>query len=92
VAESGGQPGNQNAAKNKAWRSALDRAIAQDDGKRLRAAAEKLLDLAEAGEAWAVKELGDRLDGKAAQAIINADGENFRVEQIQRVIVDAAKD
>ena len=69
--------GNNNAGKNKAWRDTLDRAIAQDDGKRLRAAAEKLLDLAEAGEAWAVKELGDRLDGKPAQAITNADGGNF---------------
>lgn len=63
--------GNNNAGKNKVWRDALDRAIAQDDGKRLRAAAEKLLDLAEAGEGWAVKELGDRLDGKAAQQLIH---------------------
>ena len=47
----------------------MNRAIAQEDGKRLRAAAERLLDLAAEGEEWAVRELGDRLDGKPAQAI-----------------------
>jgi hypothetical protein len=87
MAERGGQPGNQNATKNKVWRDALDRAIAQDDGKRLRAAAEKLLDLAEAGESWAVKELGDRLDGKPAQAITGADGGPLQVEKITFEIV-----
>ena len=67
MANVGGQPGNKNATKNKIWAEALDRAIAQDDGKRLRGAAEKLLDLAADGEQWAVKELGDRLDGKPTQ-------------------------
>lgn len=61
--------GNQNAAKGRVWRNALDRAIAQDDGKKLRAAAEKLLTAAAEGEEWAMKELGDRLDGKPGQAI-----------------------
>ena len=66
---SGGQPGNDNATRSLPWRAALDRALAQDDGKKLRRAAEQLLDLAAAGEAWAVKELGDRLDGKPAQQL-----------------------
>lgn len=69
MATSGGQPGNQNATKNKVWIAALNRAIAQDDGKRLRAAAERLLDLAAAGEIPALKELGDRLDGKPTQQL-----------------------
>ena len=69
MAHRGGQPGNQNAAKSKPFWHAIDRAIAQEDGKRLRDAAEKLLDKAAAGEEWAIKELGDRLDGKAAQAV-----------------------
>lgn len=63
----GAPVGNLNAAKEKKWYEALDRAIKQDEGKRLRAAAEKLLDLAAEGESWAVKELGDRLDGKPKQ-------------------------
>lgn len=62
--------GNNNAAKeNRRWSEALTRAIAQDDGKRLRDAAEKLLDKAANGEPWAVKELADRLDGKAPQGV-----------------------
>lgn len=60
--------GNQNAAKeNRRWSEVLNRAIAQDDGKRLRDAAEKLLDQAAKGEAWAIRELADRLDGKPKQ-------------------------
>ena len=69
MAGRGAPIGNDNATKSKPWRNALDRAIKQDDGKRLRAAAEKLLDEAAKGEAWAVKELGDRIDGKSVQPI-----------------------
>ena len=62
--------GNQNATKQqRQFGEALQRAIKQDDGKRLRGAAEKLLDLADSGEAWAVRELADRLDGKPAQSV-----------------------
>lgn len=67
--KAGAPIGNKNATKNKAWDEALRRAIVQDDGKRLRAAAEKLLDKAAEGEMFAIKELADRLDGKAAQTI-----------------------
>ena len=63
------QPGNTLGAKHGQWRAALDRAIKAVDGKRLRAAAEALLDQAALGEAWAVKELGDRLDGRPHQAL-----------------------
>lgn len=61
-------------AKPKRFYAALDRAIAADDGKRLRAAAERLLDEAVNGEAWAIKELADRLDGKVAQEIVGSEG------------------
>ena len=66
-----GQSGNPNGAplKSKRFHTALDRAIEQDDAKRLRAAAEKLLDLAAQGEPWATQMLADRLDGKPAQAV-----------------------
>ena len=58
----------------KPFLESVNRAIVADNGKRLRAAAEKLLDLAAAGEQWAVCHLADRLDGKPAQAITGADG------------------
>lgn len=73
--------GNKNAIgqqdTERPFREALRRAITQDDGKRIRATAEKLLDLAAEGEAWAVKELADRVDGKVSQQITGpgADGE-----------------
>jgi hypothetical protein len=49
------------------WNEALRRAIAQDNGERLRASIEKLLNLASIGEPWAIKELADRLDGRPKQ-------------------------
>ena len=64
--QSGNPAGN---PKIKRFYAALDRAIIQEDGKRLREAAEKLLDLASAGEAWAIQHLADRLDGKPAQQV-----------------------
>ena len=84
MAERGGQTGNNNAGKNKPFWRAIDKAIAQDNGKRLRDAAEKLLDLAAQGEQWAVKELGDRLDGKPAQAITGEDGAPLTITFIKR--------
>ena len=75
-----GQSGNpEGPVKAKRFYAALDRAIVQEDGKRLRAAAEKLLDHAAAGESWAMQMLADRLDGKPSQQIDhgNADGRPF---------------
>ena len=63
------EQGNTLASKGGQWRATLERAIKQEDGKRLRKAAEQLLDLAAAGEQWAVIELGNRLDGKPAQQV-----------------------
>jgi hypothetical protein len=90
MAERGAQPGNNNATKNKPFLAALQRAIAQDDGKKLRAAAEKLMQLAADGEAWAVKELADRTDGKALQGVTLAgpDDGPIKVEAVARQIID----
>lgn len=77
MASKGGQLGNNNPARGKLWNDALRKAITQEDGKRLRRAAEQLLDKAAEGEAWAIKELADRLDGKAFQQIeLSGDPEN----------------
>lgn len=65
-----GQSGNpEGGAKIKRFFAALERACVQEDGKRLRAAAEKLLDCAQAGEPWAIQMLADRFDGKPAQQL-----------------------
>lgn len=92
--DKGGAPeGNQNALKGKMWNDALRRAIAQDDGKRVRGAVEKLLDFANEGEQWAIKELADRLDGKAKQQteLTGADDAPL-FSVIERVIVQTPKE
>lgn len=63
-----------NSAELAPWKSALNRAIAQDNSKKVMKAEQQLLDQAAGGESWAIKELGDRLDGKAAQLIVGSGG------------------
>ena len=66
----GGAPiGNKNNVKNRPFAEAINRAIAQDDGKRLRAIAESLLTKAAEGDISAIKEFADRVDGKVMQQI-----------------------
>lgn len=48
---------------------AIRAAAVQNDYKRLRDLAEKLWTLAEAGEAWAIQMIADRIDGKALQSL-----------------------
>jgi hypothetical protein len=63
------EKGNRLGAKKGLFGHELDKAIAQGDPNRLRNIAEKLLDLATAGDLQAIREVADRLDGKAAQTI-----------------------
>jgi hypothetical protein len=72
--------GNQNAAKAKVWHAAILRALdkrgAGDRVAALDELAGKLLDLVSTGDLAALKEFGDRLDGKPAQAVaVSGDGE-----------------
>ena len=92
----GAPVGNQNAAKGKRWKAAIERALAKRaEGQSLSDAqaaldeiAEKLLAAADGGDISALKELGDRLDGKPAQAIVGGDeGDAPIVHEIRRVIV-----
>jgi hypothetical protein len=58
--------GNTHSSKNnRLWAETLRRAVIQSDAERLRMIAEALLDKAASGDVSAIKELGDRLDGKA---------------------------
>lgn len=70
--------GNNNAAKAKIWTAAIERAIAKrvSDGriKDLDELADKLLDMCVDKDLSALKELGDRLEGKPVQAIAGPDG------------------
>jgi len=95
----GAPRGNQNAAKAKVWRAAIERALERrtksrlDGIREIDALAEKLLELVAAGDLPALKEFGDRIDGKPAQAIVGdnaADPVNIREIVIRAV--DAASD
>ena len=73
--------GNQNAVKGTRWRNAIEKALenrCKSDGqKALVQIAERLLEKAMDGDVSALRELGDRMDGKAAQALIHqGDAEN----------------
>jgi len=61
--------GNKNGTKNRPWAEAVNRALLAEDGKKLRALADKLIDKALEGDVAALKEIGDRVDGKPMQAI-----------------------
>ena len=67
--------GNTNAQQGKMFYDALRKALIQNP-TRLPRIVEQLLNQAELGEPWAVKEVIDRLDGKAIQInqMENADG------------------
>ena len=67
--------GNTNAQKGKMFYDALRKGLVQNP-TRLPRIVEQLLTQAELGEPWAVKEVIDRLDGKAIQInqMENADG------------------
>lgn len=66
----GGAPeGNKNATKNRPWAEAINRALLAEDGKKLRALAEKLIEKALEGDVAALKEVGDRSDGKPHQSV-----------------------
>jgi hypothetical protein len=75
----GAPKGNTNSSKNnRLWAETIRRAVVQSDAERLRRIAEALLNKAEEGDIQAIKEVGDRLDGKPTQTIAGAgeDGEH----------------
>ncbi len=75
-----GTIGNQNARRAKELRDALNYVLnnfensAVKKGQALRAIGRKLVEMALAGNLAAIKEIGDRIDGKPAQEIMGEDG------------------
>ncbi len=84
--------GNQNAANGKKWRAAIDRALeakSRAEGKEaLDEIAKVLINQALEGEQWAIDMIGNRLDGKPAQAVaISGDENSPLVHKVIREIV-----
>ena len=66
--------GNTNGTKGKPWRDAINRALARRAEDHtveggLNTLADKFLAACEEGDQWAMKELGDRVEGKPAQSL-----------------------
>jgi uncharacterized protein GlcG (DUF336 family) len=89
VATSGAQPGNNNAAKSKAWTAAIMRALeSRSLGKQIQALDELaavLLDKCAEGDLAALQELGNRIEGKPAQGI-TLSGDSDNPIQTRRVV------
>ena len=84
----GGAPkGNTNAKKNKLFYDRIQKHLIQNPHK-LEKIVETLVQEAQNGEPWAVKEIMDRVDGKAVQSteISGVDGEAIELKQIEFII------
>ena len=81
---------NNGYKSEKPWRAALIRAVNRHvDGKgspkKLERIADACADAGMDGEGWAIKEIGDRMDGKPVQGVEMA--VNVQVTEIKRIIV-----
>ena len=89
MAGPGAPLGNKNASKNRPWSEAINRALLAEDGKKLRALADKLIDAAMEGDVTALKEIGDRIEGKPAQSVmLGSDPDNPFVTRVERAVLD----
>lgn len=89
-----GQSGNPGGrGTEKLWRDAVLKAVRERDGKKgphlIQKAAAALVEAASGGDVSALKELGDRLDGKPHQSTtISGDPDNPMVHEVRETIVD----
>jgi ribosomal protein L17 len=83
--------GNQYAAKSKQWTLAIERALEKRKGTRAEALdelAEKLLAKCDEADLAALRELGDRLEGKPGQSIdLGSDPDRPMLQKLIREIV-----
>jgi hypothetical protein len=81
--------GNDNNRKHQYWSDALRKHIVQNP-KDLASAAQALFDKAKDGDVMAIKEIGDRLEGKPAQALnIGGQEDNPLVTEIIVKVIEA---
>lgn len=89
----GAPKGNNNAGKGSQWREAISYALENyegvEKGQALRKVAAKVVGMALEGDMQAIKEIGDRLDGKPVQAISGEGGGPLTVEIIRFASTDS---
>ena len=94
MAKRGAQLGNTNAGKGREWTDALRLALKTykrlpdvPRGHALRTIAHRVVAGALEGDKDSWQEIGNRLDGKPAQAITGADGGPLQISEIRRTVV-----
>ncbi len=85
------EPGNQLAAKAHRISRALERALAQENWRRLHLGAEKVADAFANGERWAIEYCSDRLEGKAVAKleVSHSDTRELDLASIMRLVMQA---
>ena len=84
------EKGNDYAAKGRKVEKMLERALLQEDDRRLRLGIENVLNKLADGERWALEFVTDRLDGKARQAVdIGGQENNPLVTEIIVKVIEA---
>lgn len=84
------EEGNKAAAKGRRVEKLIERALLQEDDKRLREGVEKLLDSVSKGERWALEFVTDRLDGKPRQAVdVGGQSDNPLVTELLVKVIEA---
>jgi hypothetical protein len=88
----GGQIGNTNASSNIfMWGDAIRRILLANDGVKLREAAQSLVSQAITGDVPALKEIGDRLDGKVKQVLVHEGNEDAPMQINMHAAPDLAQ-
>lgn len=79
----GAPKGNKNASHDKPWSDAIRRALLANDGTKLRSLAEKLVERGLEGDISALREIGDRVEGKPKQEIAGQVTGDIKVEIVR---------
>lgn len=93
----GGQIGNTNAANAKMWTAAIQRALDKrsegllEGKKAIDELAENLLELCDNKELGALKEFGDRMEGKPAQSVLLGNDPDNPITKVENEIIDPKK-
>jgi hypothetical protein len=90
AAKPGAPLGNKNSTKDKRlWGKIIRKLAVQEDAVKLHSVANALFEKAAEGDIGAIKELGDRLDGKAQQEnVVSGDQDNPVMIQVVTGIDD----
>jgi len=93
----GGQLGNTNASNAKVWTAAIQRALDKrsegllEGKKAIDDLAENLLELCDNKELGALKEFGDRMEGKPAQSLDLGGTITTKIQKVENEIIYAKK-